>query len=905
MKQAISRQRRQRIAWLALALCAAVAGRCPGQQSLLLEGFEDISAVWSQKGDLAPVRAEGAVTQGQAAARFPPGTRIILKVPAAQLKANAWLSIDTLTTQPLTQPIDITFRLPGRSARCTGYVQPGRDTLALPLSQALVHATQPLPEGDIALIVANAGDAPLIMDNIRLEPAATPPPGSVLLDFGPDRQIVWPGFEAAAASCPQLRWSGQGVIYAYAPGAPDPLGGDYVGRYPVSKVTDWFQLRTPSEQGGVAWIWATHYASPAFSQPLEYALKCRGRALLHKRLSRREALGPEGLLEGMGGQWTPQWYDRQYAPHLVAEVEVDLAAGANRVDVGNCQIAAIAIAPASQREQMSAYVDRVREDLRRYRRQFVAAVRREGICDLEPTADERKAGMMVFLPPADEAFAATWKPTPQHRAQRLHVLAANGTSAALALAVVPIREVSFLSGSVGPLRSRQGLPLRAPTGGLAAQAVERVPRLVNGQITFQPWVLKRRHGPLKEREIAFLAVHVRTSPSARAGTYSGKLRLSSPGAAHDVPIEVEVAHIGTPEVEMPTVGLTFRPEIGLAYGVLAGEMAPASRRAYTGRLRRQLLSGQFNAFSLRGAALASGTKADATRLADDLKMYPLNLVSGRTLVDVTQTFHELDLRQTPSRSELYRRAVRAVVAETNEVAAKANLTGYYHYVGRAVSEPGLDRASARAATVGDAGGRPAVLTRASRLRAMAAASDKGAFAPFAALILETDASDLPQRVEAFRKLGGRREVFVYTFRGDRYRVGFYAAACGAEGVYVGRLFTRASPYRGHHFNGAGLLVVRPDGTFAETLGMLSLRQGIDEYLLFKRAEALVATGDAAKVQTLELSAALSEIRTAAAKQRVAYDAGPLRTTALTPEQIDALRARLIHAAAAVAGRLKP
>lgn len=870
-------------------------------ESVLIEGFESLDAIRPLAGSLAEVRAEDAATQGRCAAQFSADAQVDLGVSGAELKRRAWLKIDTMTSQPITQSAVLEFRVPGRLLRFRAWVRAGKDTIALPLARVIAEATQPVPDRSVPLRIANGGEAPLIVDNVRLEPAATPPDGAVLLDFGPEEQVAWPGFAPAGATEPRTTWSGRGTIQGYSSGMPDPLGGDFVGRRPGPEVLDGFTLATPSGKPAAAWFWVTHYGSLRFTQPMQYAFRIDGDVAFQRRLSRRDMLGGDGLLKGIDGEWTPTWYDRQYAPQFVRRVQADLG-GRARIEVGNCQIAALAVAPAAQRAGLARYVHQVEEDLSRYRRQFVAGMRADPICRLDPTEAERKSGLMVFRPPAGEAFSAEWTPQAADRVEALHAEAVNGGLAVIPLAVAPVERCSYLGGSADMFRTKRGRRLPVPARGIEVHAVHRVPRLRDGRILFQPWIVQRRHGSLQPKEVALFLATFRVGDSARSGVYSGELRVTGPSGSRKLPVKLRIARIGDVSAPRCTIGMTLNPAASSAYGPLAAQMPEARRREMERRLQENLLAGPFNALELPGARLGGDGEADEGRLLSALRDYPRRRAGGDTLLNIMQTFYLLGRQRVPPGSARFHRSVASVVRKTNGLVSRARLPGLYYHLGWAPNRRRLDQAGARAEAVSKAGGRPAVTTYASRLTGLSRQELGQTAGPFDALLLVPNSEDLPEFIEAFKNLPGSRRAFVYSLHGTRYKVGLYAAAVGAEGCYLGRLFAHTSPYEGHHFDGTGLLALEPDGSFAETLGMLRLRRGLSEYMLFRRAEALLGAAKEAKVQAMELSTVLEEIRDLAGTQAVGYDPWTLCTTALDASRINALRSRLIRAAEVVAGR---
>ena len=99
------------------------------------------------------------------------------------------------TLQPLAHRFHIEAKGKKLSFKRYCYVQSGKDTLALPLSWLVADVGGRWPKGDVRVSLTSAGDAAVIVDNVRFAPADPAPEGSVLQDFGAEKQLVWPGFE--------------------------------------------------------------------------------------------------------------------------------------------------------------------------------------------------------------------------------------------------------------------------------------------------------------------------------------------------------------------------------------------------------------------------------------------------------------------------------------------------------------------------------------------------------------------------------------------------------------------------------------------------------------------------------------------------------------------------------------
>jgi hypothetical protein len=891
------------------ALCvAAGAAAQPADQKdagKLMEGFGVLSQVRVSGGRLEAASAGAGVTQGKQAAKLPSGAALTFALPTEDCQKRPWLLVDTLTLEPLVHELRVTGSLGRASESWAAHVRAGKDTLAMPLTALAARFGSEWPEGQQAsLVLTNASARAIIVDNVRLAAPLAAPAGSVLLDFGDPRQTVWPGFEAAEAECPHVKWSGEHSIRSGA-GPPDALAGDFVGPPLGSRTVDNLTVNPPGSKPAAGWLWVTHYGSGQF-QPTEYMLKLRGKVLLHKRLSAREMLGAKGLLEGIDGEWTPEWYNAEYAGHFTERLRLALGRGRNRIDLGNCQLAALAMAPVAQRGALGEYVQKLQQQLRRYRRQFILGHRDPPVCDVSPTEQERRDGAIVFAPPPDEAFQAGFRPREEHRAESLRVTVANGELAVVPLLVAALDKAAFVSASLGSLSDEAGRTLATDRDRGGVLAVRRVPWLRDGRAQFQPWILARRHERVERGELACFALLLAPRSDAKAGTYRGSLQVRLLADRVEIPVEVELAHLGPPEDgQPPTLGL-LRYDGGAYwfYHALAAAMPERARLAKSAEIRRQLLSDAFNALWLSCAGPDRGLHVHDSGLRQRLKSQPVALATGRSMLDLGGVYRRLQLAEVAPGTQMFESCVRASMERTAGVVGKAGLQGYQFYLGHAGSPEGIVSLADRAKAARLAGRRTAATVSLSALQETPAEARAQRLTNIHALGLDADGPEVGPLVDWFRGLEGRRSVYVAVDRADRYSAGFFAAGVGAEGAYVFRVAPRYPIHSGHGFDGSGALVPEPDGSFSSTLAMLALRQAASDYRLVGRCRALVERAEKAKVNATTLSTVLEDIRRhARSRGTLYYDRHLLRTPGATVAEMEAWRTKLTEAAAGVAERL--
>ncbi|MHC4716916.1 MAG: hypothetical protein ACYS5V_08100, partial [Planctomycetota bacterium] len=160
-----------------------------GAPGATLTGFEDIRNL-KITGKAAQVSGADAVTEGRSALELQPEASVALAVPAGAVRKVGWLKIDTLEARPVLGCL----RLRLGAVTRTAHVRPGKDLLALPLSIAARAQQGPWPAQAVTLTITNAGQVPVVVDNVRLAETDAAPEGTTLLDFGPDNQVLWPGF---------------------------------------------------------------------------------------------------------------------------------------------------------------------------------------------------------------------------------------------------------------------------------------------------------------------------------------------------------------------------------------------------------------------------------------------------------------------------------------------------------------------------------------------------------------------------------------------------------------------------------------------------------------------------------------------------------------------------------------
>jgi len=864
-----------------------------------IDGFEAPTISAGDGGRLGIVSSGRGVTEGEQAVVLPPGASITLKLDGRDWRKFPWLKVDTFLSQPRVEQVQLEFLAAGMRRWAVACIQPGADSIAVPLPVVLTAGRWDPPASRVRLLLSNPGEGAIILDHVRLATGPVAPPGAVLVDFGPENQPVWPGFTPGGPNSSAVVWSGENVIHAQSDLFPDPLTGDQVGPPLAARAKDAFRLALPGGAARRAWLWVTHYGRRK-TQPAEAVLTFRGAARFRRRLSKSRLLGADGLLAGKDGAWTADWFDARFVPRFVEIVSLEVPRGGGPVELGNCQLAALALAPPKQQQAMAEYLKQVRRDLSRYRRQFVVGFAAEAVCDIEPAPDEIKSGLMAFIPPADDAFTAAWRPAETHRAKMLKATTVNGGLATIPLAVVPLKKTAFMSAGVAGLRSEKGAALALAGRGAEVLFVERVPGVRDGRTEFQPWVLVRKHGPVESRRVVHVAIVVQTSAAARSGTYRGRVRLRFSAGQVELPVELEVIDVGKIARQAPLVG-----SLSSAVSTdLYGAAAEGKQDALTARIRQQLMAAGLSGLTLDAPFLSRRSKLVDQQFVNDLRAYPPGAAGGLTLVNLRKFLWRMPARGRRPGTRAFLEALRKVVGGVAMLMSRKRLSDYCFYVGRAFDEADLVSRTKIGRAVASAGGKAALLVRSSMLNELSDDTRRSVLAAFDVILIQPDAGEVASLIRAIKQHNARKRVYLHSPRSDRYTLGFYAAAVGADGCYLDDVFMRGPAYAGFWLDGHGLLVPRSGGALAETLAMLRLRQGMDDYLLVRRADALMAEAAKAKVSAAALKSALQNIRRQAARlDGVGFNTSILRSDVVSPQELASARQALIRSVGEVARRL--
>lgn len=856
----------------------------------VVEGFENLKAVKTHKGTLAAVKADG-ITEGGQAAQLPPGATVELSIDGDALRKAGWLKIDTQTIQPLVHTLKIHFAGDKVGLGDAVCVQAGKDTLAIPVSAYTNRSRNGFGGSKIGFFLTNTGEAGVVIDNIRLEPAAQPPADCQLLDCGFDTQPLWPGFTAGHAGHVSVVWSGVNQIDSGGGNYLDPLSGDFLappwyGRWPET-----FEVLTPTKGPAVAWLYVTHYRR-GLMPAMEYGLKVRGKSVLARKLTAAQMLDDDGLLLGHDGAWTPQWLDSTYSGKLCDVIATDLTPGSNKIELNNCQLTAVIMGPTTQKAALTAYMDQVKKDITRYRRQFVLGYRLEPTCPLAMTEDETKVGGMLLAVGPDDFFQVGYKPQDKDRAKLIVSHAYSGGTAVIPFAFVPAKKTTTVSAILSPpkLDGRQA----GPANESEVFFLQRVPRLQDARVQFQPFILQPRHGALAPNELLHGVAIIRVSPTAASGVYKGSLRVNFSGGQVEIPIEVAVTNIGAAAPMPGLFGVISNCDVFEQWRSLGETMTEPQQDEISRKLRQQLIERGVNSMGLGGLLLGNSESVRDEQAVRQIKNMPPWPAKGMTIMHAGSVLGALGHGRASPGTKRYQDAMKALVAKVDELARVHKLPTPYVYIdwihGHEVAEK-----SAQAADIAAAKGKPMAVTWASLLAGIQGGQYKDQVGPFAAMAVIPNGPTAEQ-IARFKALGPDRRAFIHGMFADRYAMGFYAAACGADGSLVQMSNMEHGPFDGFATDGAGLAAPMADRSFAWTISMLQFWQAQDDYELYQRCRALVNRAKAAMIDAGELEKLLEAAKPIAAKGLQGYGPGTLRTSTMLPSQMQAYRLELLKSA---------
>jgi hypothetical protein len=245
----------------------------------------------------------------------------------------------------------------------------------------------------------------------------------------------------------------------------------------------------------------------------------------------------------------------------------------------------------------------------------------------------------------------------------------------------------------------------------------------------------------------------------------------------------------------------------------------------------------------------------------------------------------------------FKSVIGEVISHTNAIVGKAALPHAIYYAGTLTSKEDLEGLAQDVQSVG-ASVRTAVMIYDYVLPKVRKDEFLKALKPASVLLMYTSGgSDYMDKVSAFKKADEDRELYLVFYRADEYGMGFHAWGRGAKGWYLTAIFN-SQPYHGFDFGYGGLLVSDAEllQPCAQLQSVLWMRQGMSDFVLATRAEAMVRQAKKSNVDCSELEGLLDAIR---------KDAQPaLAYSGAYGEELNKKRTALMEAAAKLATELK-
>jgi hypothetical protein len=599
-------------------------------------------------------------------------------------------------------------------------------------------------------------------------------------------------------------------------------------------------------------------------------------------------------LYGKDAPWTPEWFIATLCPMLVNRVELPLKTGGNSLDLLNCEVAAIVMGPAGQQQALRAYLTALDADLDRYRRQFTLGMQQRPVCDLAATDEETKAGLILLAPPAAEWWGSLYAAKPEHRTKKLTLATFSGGTARSALVAVPVNDGAVLQGRVDVLREPGG---KSIVGVGKVVALECVPAVRDGCVTWQPFLQEPAFRTVKAKQICWFAVQVAVPEKTDTGNYTGTLRVTMGAIAAELPVTVEVTRVALPAAPM-IVGMMNHLGAPSVCPWVSGAFSQQQRQAVSRAAITRAGECGFNCNLLGGISLGGmgDNKLYDDPLTNNLKDGTLiPNPAGRFLVNCEQTMRQLDGRNnigSDRHCEMMGNLGRMVSSAIGN-----KLPSYGTYGGERMGD--TQRQAKALEALGRAGGRPAVTAVTHQMLDMKPAERDSYLRAIDTLLLWPDRAGALQIGDELGKIDPAKALLVNVFGPDPYAIGFYDWAVGGAGVYVHGALSDNPPYNAFWFTGRQVLLPTATGDFQPTAGAILLGEGMDDYLLARRCELLVKAAKAGNVDASAVEAILTEIRTTCDAKPPNWDNQTLQSRAIPPETIQDWRARLTAAAAKI------
>ncbi len=537
--------------------------------------------------------------------------------------------LDAGTSEPM--PLTIEIRDAGTRDYWTRVnyetvVPPGRSTLIVPVKQLYVgEKSRPGRTLDLAHVnrlVFSIGERPsgaLLLDNVRLERddsiARVRFPGLYAFDFGPSTGPVMDGFTPITPATRYSKGRGYGLKDAHVWRAfdvlqPDPLYQDFLciesgglavdvpnGRYHV-----FVNIDSPSGFWG------------EYQRFRRRSVHAEGRPVVDDTMTFDAFKAKYFRFWDVEDRPAENTFDKYQRPYFREKVfDVDVADGQLNLEFRGenwaCAVSAVVIFPVREESRGQAFLDDVVARRRFYfDNYFKRVLHRATGSPLEPTADDRRRGFVIFHRDIMQDIFGNDAPEPGERVETLRAEAFAGEYEPITLAVFPLRDLGKVTVDVSDLAATGGtIPSAAIDRGFVSDRLSRV--TMQGSVyTIEPrLVMPGATAEVPEGLTRRFWLTVRTPRDARAGVYRGKITVRpEKGGVADIPVELRVRAGTLDPVDIPAGPYGYH--IGVPW---SGDdpRAVEFNRQLTERALRKLREYGFTAFSAVPAIMYRGFQA--------------------------------------------------------------------------------------------------------------------------------------------------------------------------------------------------------------------------------------------------------------------------------------------------------
>ena len=209
--------------------------------------------------------------------------------------------------------------------------------------------------------------------------------------------------------------------------------------------------------------------------------------------------------------------------------------------------------------------------------------------------------------------------------------------------------------------------------------------------------------------------------------------------------------------------------------------------------------------------------------------------------------------------------------------------------------------NAEAGVLASLGGKLLLRAKTSVVNGLSNDDRRGCLANYAALMTSDDDATA-DTVRQFKALGKDRVALLDMSYPDRYAMGFRPAVLGADGAAAGAILLPGPIYDGMDRVGRALAVADNERALTPTVGLLLLRQGVDDLTLWKQCARDLAAADQAGFTGPEAAAlrkTMAGIQSKVSATRASATPDCLADAHITARQMNQWRASLIDKLAAL------